>query len=431
MITKVKLAEIRDNPYQPRERYEDIEELAAKIAAMKAQLPDTLGLIHPPNARRVDGVVQLAEGHRRLRAFMHLEADDPDYAEMPVNLVSLSDEDMDDIAWSENRDRKDLTPIEEARALKRTLETRGLTQEQLAALRHLGRSTVANKIRLLGLPDDLLEAVANGQVSERQAIDLLPALEIKSSDMDGAGLTRNVHFTPGSAWDVPTPNTLKCRVLEFGNLTGDQIRMTVEQIRKKVDEAKLERWKKENPPAPQVEVAAPVTASAAGSPLPPPPAGPARQAPPPPPPVRDVCGPVRDVCGQTMDEPAEDEEEERDWLEPEDRAFEGEEESDGGGMSMSPDKGGEPEQAHSLPAPPPPPPPAPKPQPKPVVMWQVTISIKQDGDAVGPGSGTIISLFKNSELVKSYSIACAGIQTTLSNILTDELPGGVRFNFNE
>lgn len=429
-IVKIALDQIQDNPFQPRERYDGIEELAEKIAAMKAQLPETLGLIHVPNARTVDGngAVQLAEGHRRLRAFRLLAAADPDYAEMPVNLVAMPDEDMDDIAWSENYDRKALSPVEEARALKRTLETRQITQEQLASLRRLGRSTVANKIRLLNLPDDLLEAVADGKVSERQAMDILPALEIKSSDLDGAGLTKDIHFIPGSTYSVPTPNTLKRRVLEFGNLTGDQIRQTVEQIKCKVEKEKLQKWQSAHP-------------------------APAVIAPPPPPPAPARQIPRSPVCAQTTDDEEQEQEpeadEERDWLEPaddeaaeeqdgdEEEDAEGAEDAEDGDEGESAGWNGDPAagnmsstiapvKAPAVSAPPPPPPPAPKRPAEPPVMWQITISIRQDpGEGVTVSSHAIISLFKDHEMIKSDAITAAQIGTVIHNMFVNDLPGPI------
>lgn len=126
MSIMIPLSRIHDNPYQPRQDYPDVEELAGKILALKNELPATLGLIHPPNVRLVDGAgqplafdgellpddgdwaVQIAEGHRRLRAFHLLAEKDPDYKSMPITILDLDDRTMDDIAWDENKDRRDL-----------------------------------------------------------------------------------------------------------------------------------------------------------------------------------------------------------------------------------------------------------------------------------------------------------------------------------
>src|SRR3989304_4223458 len=232
MIVNVPLDRIRDNPFQPRQTYPDIQELAEKIKARKGVLPATHGLIHPPNARVVnargtmlpwlgggfssyppDCAAQLAEGHRRIRAFRLLAETDPDYACMPVNVVDLDDRAMDDIAWDENLARKDLSPVEEARALQRSLERFGLTQAELADRRRLARSTVTNKLRLLQLPDAMLDAIHEGKLTERHGLAFLPVLDIPTADLPRQ-LKTNTNF--GVTWEAPTPETLHKRLVAVG-----------------------------------------------------------------------------------------------------------------------------------------------------------------------------------------------------------------------
>jgi len=319
----IRLDEIDDNPYQPRQRYEGIVELADKIAAMRPTLPATKGLIHVPTGRRVNGRIQLAEGHRRLRAFRQLAEGDGEYGYFPVNLLALDDQAMDDIAWDENKDRSDLSPVEQARALQRTMESRQLTQEQLARLRQMGRSSISNKLRLLRLPAGVLEAIDQGRISERQGMELLPALEISAADLAIASLSDSPDFSPDSPLDCPTPAAIQERLLAGGDLTSDQIRKLVEKIKGKIEAAKLRRWEADErakreraereaaagarqpeaapPPPPPPDVRARTSTAAdepqwlnAGgeavappdeaSPLPPPPPPPAKLAPPPPPP---------------------------------------------------------------------------------------------------------------------------------------------------
>lgn len=231
---------IEDNPFQPRQSYNDIEALAEKIRAMRDTLADTCGLIHVPTGRRVGDTVQLAEGHRRLRAFGHLAVGDSFFERLPVNILELSDQAMDDIAWDENRDRSDLSPVEEARALEKTMNSRGLTQVDLASLRQMGRSTVANKLRLLRLPDVVLTAVNSGQLTERHAMELLPALEIKPEDLDNVDLSRDMFFNAGSLFVTPHPETLQARLLDSSlvTLTSAKVRGLVDQIKKEVEKAK-------------------------------------------------------------------------------------------------------------------------------------------------------------------------------------------------
>ena len=282
-IVNVPIAKIQDNPYQPRREYPEIEELAEKIRAMKDELPATKGLIHVPNARIVnskgdmlawlggfssytgDYAVQLAEGHRRLRAFKLLAESDPDYLSMPVNVVDLDDRAMDDIAWDENTARQDLSPVEEARALQRTMERFGLTQADLGARRRMSPSAVSNKIRLLRLPEALLDAVHQGKLTERHGVSYLPILDIPADDLKLANLSRKTNF--GSAWEKPTPDALARRMVEIGDLTADQVRDVVERVKGEVASAKKRKWNEQQAAARPAPVMTPV-APAAPKPIP-------------------------------------------------------------------------------------------------------------------------------------------------------------------
>ena len=245
MLEKIPIEQVQDNPFQPRQDYPGIEELAANIKAMADDLPDTLGLIHVPNARRLeDGTIQLAEGHRRLRAFRHLAEEDEAFQEIPINIISLDDIEMDNIAWSENQHRKDLNPIEEALALQRTMETRNLKQNDLAKLRKLARSTVANKLRLLTLPDDMQQAIREGQLSERLAVSYLPLLKIKEADLKTAS-SRLRDVVDYQSWETPTPGALKRRLIEKDDLSANDVRRLVKKIQEAVERAKQEAWERE------------------------------------------------------------------------------------------------------------------------------------------------------------------------------------------
>ncbi|RLC62434.1 MAG: hypothetical protein DRI48_09575, partial [Chloroflexi bacterium] len=166
----IPLSQIDDNPFQTRQEYDGVGDLAADI---KRQ-----GLLQPPVARRVDGRVQLAFGHRRKRAFDLLAQEDPAYQSMPVNIQELTDQDMALYAWSENSQRRDLNPVEEAEAIRRMMNAFGWTQKQVAERIGLSRSALANKLRLLRLPDEALKQLQQGRLSERQALALLPVLEL-------------------------------------------------------------------------------------------------------------------------------------------------------------------------------------------------------------------------------------------------------------
>jgi ParB/RepB/Spo0J family partition protein len=255
MIVNVPINRIADNPFQPRMLYADVEDLAASISGMKGELKATCGLIHVPNGRLViDGQpapfsgslppaddpawsVELSEGHRRYRAFKLLAESDADYATMPVNVIPMDDRTMDNMAWDENVARAELSPVEKARALQRTLDKFGLTQAALAEQRRMSPSAVSNALRLLKLPEVLLDAIHAGKLSERHGIAYLPAMDIPEADLKLAGLTTRLQF--GLTYDAPRPDVLARRLVEIGDVTADQVREIVERIRRRSLEAKL------------------------------------------------------------------------------------------------------------------------------------------------------------------------------------------------
>ena len=196
---------IYDNPFQTRQAYDDdhIARLAESIWSLRQELPATLGMQQPPVARVVvfgpDGddtplpraeyadpgalrrrllgdhvAVQLHFGHNRLRAWRSLRERDADgYAEFPVFVAYASDEAMWRHAVAENAQRKDISPLEEALSIRQAMLRFNLTQERAGEPFGYAKSTVANKLRLLDLPDDLRAAIADGRLSERHGRELL------------------------------------------------------------------------------------------------------------------------------------------------------------------------------------------------------------------------------------------------------------------
>jgi len=220
MIERIPLEQIEDNPFQVRLDYSGIAELAGSIAAMALIKADTSGLLQVPPARivmlSVDGqdhvvidparyggskaylsdwphaVVQLAAGHRRLRAFRHLaENGHTDYATFPVDIQVLDDQAMDDIAAAENANRQDLSVIEEALSLQRAMEVFGLSQAEVGARRGgLTQAAVSNKIRLLALPDWCRQLIHQGDITERHGRAVLPWLQLPGFTFH-AGMLKN------------------------------------------------------------------------------------------------------------------------------------------------------------------------------------------------------------------------------------------------
>lgn len=251
MMIYVPLSQIADNPYQRRTEYGDIEELAADIQRHKTDRPDTLGLLQLPtgrlmfrNAAEPDGriilrdqvgkllsngrlaqdpalTVQLQFAHRRKRAFDLLAATDPDYAYMPILLGDITDDQMLDGVWSENRARKDLSAVEEAELLQLKLRQLNASQREVADAWGLARPTVANRLRLLELPPEVQQANRDGRLSERQCLALLPVLEIQQQ-----ADTAVAWGSPAQHWGPPVkPTVFIDQVIGAPDkLTSDNIR---------------------------------------------------------------------------------------------------------------------------------------------------------------------------------------------------------------
>jgi len=173
----VALASIRPNPFQPRQAFADdrIEELANSIRQK--------GILQPLLVRRANGGFELIAGERRFRA-----AQRAGLAEVPVAIRDVDDSELLEIALIENIQRENLNPLEEARAYRRLMDEFHLTQEQVATRVAKDRSTVANTVRLLQLPEEIQTAIENGTLSAGHARALLAA----GSDEQRLTLAREV-----------------------------------------------------------------------------------------------------------------------------------------------------------------------------------------------------------------------------------------------
>ncbi|MCM3664451.1 nucleoid occlusion protein [Mesobacillus subterraneus] len=163
-IRKIPIDHITPNRYQPRTVFDDekIEELARTIHIH--------GVIQPIVVREYDhDKFEIIAGERRWRAMKKLE-----WEEVPAIVKNLSDSETASVALIENLQREELSPIEEAMAYGKLLEIHNLTQEALAQRLGKGQSTVANKLRLLKLPQEVQDALLNKLITERHARSLIP-----------------------------------------------------------------------------------------------------------------------------------------------------------------------------------------------------------------------------------------------------------------
>ncbi|WP_318616535.1 nucleoid occlusion protein [Sporosarcina sp. YIM B06819] len=168
-IEQVKIESIKPNKYQPRTIFseEKIEELARTIHIH--------GVIQPIVIRKIDDAYEIIAGERRYRAMKKLG-----WSEVPAIIRELDDKETASIALIENLQREELTAIEEAFAYEKLIELHSLTQEALAQRLGKGQSTVANKLRLLKLPEEIKTAILTKELSERHARALIP---LKESDL--------------------------------------------------------------------------------------------------------------------------------------------------------------------------------------------------------------------------------------------------------
>ena len=168
-LVEVNVASIHPNPYQPRATFD--EESIAELAQSIQQV----GLLQPLLVRKVDDGYELVAGERRLRAVTSLGM------EKVACIVQqdIEDESSEMMALIENLQREDLHYLEEAQCYQKLLETYGLTQEELANRLGKSQSSIANKLRLLKLSDEVKAAMTEKRLSERHARALLKLTDDK------------------------------------------------------------------------------------------------------------------------------------------------------------------------------------------------------------------------------------------------------------
>ena len=159
----LELAAITANPYQPRQHFDE-----AEIADLCDSIR-THGFLQPIVVRQAGDEYQIIAGERRLRA-----AQLANWERVPVQVREVDDRQMAELAIVENVQRKDLNAIEKAMSFQRYLQEYSCTQEELAARVNVDRSTIANLIRLLELPEQVKRMVVDGDISQGHARSLLP-----------------------------------------------------------------------------------------------------------------------------------------------------------------------------------------------------------------------------------------------------------------
>jgi ParB family chromosome partitioning protein len=161
-VIEVDINEILPNRFQPRIQFDE-EEILELSDSIKEH-----GVIQPLVVRTIGDKYEIIAGERRYKASVLAGKDT-----VPVIIKNLNDKDSAEIALIENIQRKNLTPIEEALSYKKILDMGYITQENLALKLGKSQSSVANKIRLLNLSDEVQEALLDNKISERHARSLL------------------------------------------------------------------------------------------------------------------------------------------------------------------------------------------------------------------------------------------------------------------
>ena len=171
-ITMLDTSLIVPNKYQPRKTFDDssLESLANSIK--------TYGIINPILVRKKEDKYEIIAGERRFRAAKKIGLN-----EVPVIIKNTDEQQTAELALIENIQRQELNPIEEAKSYEEIMRIGNQTQAELAQKLGKSQSSIANKIRLLSLPQEVQDALTNKKISERHARSLI-SVEDKEKQLE-------------------------------------------------------------------------------------------------------------------------------------------------------------------------------------------------------------------------------------------------------
>lgn len=161
-IMEISVEDIIPNRFQPRLTF-DIDALNELANSIREH-----GIIQPLVVRRLQDKYEIIAGERRYKAASLIGM-----KKVPCIIMNLNDNESAEVAVIENIQRKEMTPLEEAKSFKKILDKGYLTQEELAKRMGKSQSSVANKLRLLNLDEVVQDAILEGKISERHARSLL------------------------------------------------------------------------------------------------------------------------------------------------------------------------------------------------------------------------------------------------------------------
>ncbi|EKU48170.1 nucleoid occlusion protein [Staphylococcus massiliensis] len=238
-VESISIERIVPNRYQPRQTFESakIKELADSIK--------THGLLQPIVVRPIEeGMFEIIAGERRFRA---LQMNQMAYADVIIR--PLDDEETAVVALIENIQRENLSVVEEAEAYKKLLEFGNATQSELAKSLGKSQSFIANKLRLLKLSEQVIEALREGKITERHARALLNLSKEEQAEMVKIIISQklNVKQTEDRVKQKTGPEKVKAQSFQFTkdlNEARDEITKSIDQI--KASGLKLEQREKEH-----------------------------------------------------------------------------------------------------------------------------------------------------------------------------------------
>ena len=226
----VDVMKIEPNPFQPRKVFDaaELEELAQSLHVH--------GLMQPIVVRRADGRYQIVAGERRFRAALLLG-----WSEIAVQFCEADDQQMTELALTENLQRKDLNDIEKAASFANYLEAYpGTTHEELANRLAVKRPTVTNLLRLLKLPKQLQDDVCRGRLDTGHARALLPLkneweqIEVAAKiQAEGWNVRETEKFVQDllQTGEAESPQNPKERTLKIADHRSEQIQQLEDNLR--------------------------------------------------------------------------------------------------------------------------------------------------------------------------------------------------------
>jgi ParB family transcriptional regulator, chromosome partitioning protein len=214
-LREIPVAAITPNPFQPRKTFDEgaLDDLQASIAEY--------GVLVPIIVRRRGDGYELVAGERRWRACAALQR-----ATIPAIVRQSDDRDSLEVAIVENLQRENLNAIEEAAGFAQLIEEHDFTQEDVARRLGKNRSTIANALRLLSLPDAIKALLVAGQLSAGHGKALLSAPEservaLAARAVDESLSVRQLEQLAGGAGDVAAPRTAAPRSRELSAEEND------------------------------------------------------------------------------------------------------------------------------------------------------------------------------------------------------------------